>query len=133
MLTLILLTFSLVANFLMGLGAFPFVSDIGNSTDSTEDALGDYTTLGANTNFWSIFSMVTVGTGVAAIALAWITHSMIPIGIHLFGAVFWASWGNMVGIFSYGGYIPSDLILIFTVGALFVFIAAIIGMITGSG
>jgi len=132
MITLLMLSFSLVANFVAGLGIFPFAEDVGSSSD-TSSALGDYTTLGSNANMWSIFTMVTVGTGLGAIVLAWATHSMTPIGVHLFGAVFWASWLNMQSILGTGEYIPNDLLTVATVGVLFIFIAAIIGMLTGSG
>jgi len=133
LITLILMVFSLVANFVVGLGAFPGVTDIGSSPD-TDSALGDLTTLDSDdTDMWSIFTMVTVGTGLGAIALAWATHSMTPIGVHLFGTVFWASWLNMSSILSYGSYVPADLITVGTVGVLFIFIAAVIGMLTGSG
>lgn len=132
LITLIMLTFSLVANFVAGLGIFPNTENIGSSSD-TDSALGDFSTLDDNADMWSIFTMVTVGTGIGALALAWATHSVVPIGVHLFGAVFWASWLNMNSILGAGGYIPGDLLTVATIGVMFVFVAAIIGMLTGSG
>lgn len=129
---LLMLTFSLIANFVSGLGIFPNVATVGVDIDSDSGALSTLTNL-ASPNMSSIFLGVTGLTFLGAVALSALTRTITPIGLHLFSLVFWASWINMIHIFSTGGYIPSDLILVGTVGVMFVFIAAIIGMLTGSG
>lgn len=129
---LLMLTFSLIANFVSGLGIFPNVATVGVDIDSDSGALSTLTNL-ASPNMSSIFLGVTGVTFLFAVGLSTLTRSITPIGLHLFGVIFWASWINMIHIFSTGGYIPSDLILVGTVGVMFVFIAAIIGMLTGSG
>jgi len=134
MITLLMLTFSLVANFVFTLGIFPNITGVGPSgINNTNDALGELTTLGDDASMWGIFIGVTGLTFIGACALAFLTKTITPIGIHIFGAVFWASWINMLSILSYGGYIPGDFLLVFTVGVAFVFIAAVIGMLTGGG
>ena len=127
-----MLTFSLVANFVAGLGIFPNVTDIGMEVDDTESALTALTGL-SDPNMNAIWIGITGITFIGVVALAALTQSMTPIGLHLFGLVFWTSWLRMSSILSYGGYIPEEFLIIVTVGVMFVFIAAIIGLITGGG
>jgi len=128
-----MLTFSLVANFVAGLDIFPNVTNIGmEDAESSESALTALTGLDSP-DMNAIWIGVTGLTFFGAVALAALTKSMIPIGLHLFGAVFWTSWIRMSSILSYGSYIPDEFLIVFTVGVLFVFIAAIIGLITGGG
>lgn len=132
MICLLMLVFTLVANFVSGLGIFPNVANIGTSVGGISDALSRLTGL-TDGNMNMIWLGVTGLSFLGAVALAAITRTMIPIGLHLFSLVFWTSWLRMSTIFSYGGYIPVEFIVIFTVGVMFVFIAAIIGLITGGG
>lgn len=133
MFILLMLTFSFVANFVSALGIFPHTAGMGISgVDSAEDALPVLTDL-SDPSMAGIFLGATALTFIGAVALAFLTRSITPIGIHIFGVIFWASWINMLGLFSYGGYIPGEFLLIFTVGVMFVFIAAVVGMLTGSG
>lgn len=128
-----MLTFSLVANFVSALGIFPHTTDIGSSTN-TSGAIGDYSTLSeSESSMWSIFTTATLAAGLAVAGLAYATRSITPIGIYLFGIVFWASWINMNSILGYGDFIPGDLLTVVTIGVMFVFIAAVVGMLTGSG
>jgi len=129
---LLMLTFSLVANFVDGIGAFPHSAEIGPDIDSTDSALSTLTGL-SSPSMNTIWLGVTGLTFLGAVALCYLTHSIVPIGLHLFSLVFWTSWIRMSSILSYGGYIPDNLILVFTVGVMFVFIAAIVGILTGSG
>lgn len=132
-LCLILLMASLIANFVSSLGVFPNVTSIGQKDiENSNDALAEMTGLNSP-SMQSVFIGVTGLTFLGVVALSATTHSVKPIGLHLFGTVFWTSWIRMTVILGYGGYIPSSLLLVFTVGVMFVFIAAIIGMLTGSG
>lgn len=132
MFILLMLTFSLLSNFVTGLGIFPNVEDIGIDADSDSNVLSTLTDL-SDPTMGAIFIGVTGITFLFAVGLSTLTRTITPIGLHLFGLVFWASWINMVHIFSAGGYIPESLILVGTVGVMFIFIAAVIGMLTGSG
>jgi hypothetical protein len=73
-----------------------------------------------------ISGLLGVGAGVAM-------RSVVPVGIGLFGGIFWSSFISVHGILSIGGYIPIELLTVFTVATTFIFIAAIIGMLTGGG
>ena len=125
-----MLLFSLCVSFIHGLGVFPVADNPGLETTS-DNVLSQLTLLdGDMSALW--LSLVTIG-GVTALGLAYLTHSVTPIGIHLFGTVFWTAYIRTSSILNTGGYIPADFLLIATVGMIFIFIAAIIGMLTGSG
>jgi len=131
--TFIMFIFSLVASFVSSLGVFPYnADDLGQSIDEDTDFLVRFTDLGSPT-INAIFLGVTGLTFLGAVALAVLTRSVVPIGLHLFGLVFWHSWTKTSMVLSYGGYIPPELLVIFTVGVMFVFIASIVGILTGGG
>ena len=127
-----LVVFSLSINFIDGLAAFPIETEMGPQINNTDDALAALTKLD-DPNMNSIFLLVTTGAGIVAVALAALTRSVVPIGIYVYGAVFWTSWIRAQSILSFGGYMPGDFLLIFTVGVMFIFIASIIGLLTGGG
>ena len=84
----------------------------------------------AGTDLWL---MITTVGGAAALAFSWMVHSLSPLGIYLFGVAFWTSYNSTVSIISMNGWVPGDFLLIATVGMIFLFVGAIVGMITGSG
>lgn len=131
-LCLLMLFFSLTANFVASMDIFPNTTGIGIDVEGNSDALSQLTGLSSPT-MNALFVGVTGLAFLGAVALSTVTHSVKPIGIHLFGAVFWTSWVRMTSILGYGGYVPDELLVVFTVGVVFVFIAAIIGMLTGGG
>ena len=132
MICMLVLVFSLVANFVQGLGVYPVEGSPGVDISSTDNALSSLTGLD-DPNMNAIFVGVTSLALLGVIVLAYFTRSMIPVGLYFFGTVFWTAWLRMTAVFSYGEYIPGDFLLIFTVGVMFIFIAAIIGILTGSG
>lgn len=126
-----MIVFNLVIAFIGTLGAFPVEGTPGTGTVAETNALSTFTGLtGGMEGAWLL---VTTITGFGAIALAIAFRQMIPIGLHLFGLVFWTSFTKANSIFSTGGFIPGEFLAIFFIGMMFLFIAAIIGMITGSG
>lgn len=84
----------------------------------------------AGTDLWL---MITTVGGAAALAFSWMVHSLTPLGIYLFGVAFWTSYNGTVSIISMNNWIPGDFLLIGTVAMIFLFVGALIGMITGSG
>ena len=127
---LALLVFTLLFGLVNATGAFTIV-DEGLGISDTEGALGDLTTLGTpNMNY----IIVLIAGGLAAGLVAGVlTQSIVPVGISIFGSVFWASYINTYSILSVGSYIPGELLLIITVCTILIFVAAIVGMLTGSG
>lgn len=127
-----LIIFNVAFGFVVGLNVFPIEGEMGQDIEKTPDALSALTGLTdpGMTSLW----LLVVGMGTAAgVIISIFTHSVIPIGIAVFGDVFWTSWMRTNNVINLGGYLPGDFILIFTVGMLFLFIAATIGMLTGSG
>jgi len=129
---LIMLVFTLSVSFISGLGVFPTEVKTGIHGDEPSDFLALLTGLD-DPNMNALFLSVTTIAGLITVGLAIATRSMIPVGLYLFGVVFWTAYIRTLGILSFEGLIPGDFILIFTAGMIFVFVAAIIGMITGSG
>jgi len=122
-------SFSLVA----ATDAFPTnVETVGQDIEDESDALEAFTGLD-NPSMNFIWAAATAFSGIAAIGLAWITHSITPVGIWLFGEIFWTSWLHTQSILGLGDYVGPEFIAIITVVMVFLFIATIIGMLTGSG
>ena len=130
-----LLAFTLVANFVDGLGIFPYTSSIGVSDITEANALTQLTGLTGGMEY--VFAGVTTLALAGTVALCWAIKNITPLGLYFFGLVFWTSWLRMASVFSYAGsgtepYIPVALIGVFTIGAMFLFLGAVIGMLTGS-
>ena len=129
---LALVLFSLAINFIDGMAAFPIETEMGTQVNSTDSALQQLTKL-KDPNMADIFALTTTVSGIIAVGLAALTRSVVPIGLYVYGAVFWTSWIRAQSILSFGGYMPPEFLLIFTVGVMFIFIASIIGLLTGGG
>lgn len=116
-----LIIFSAGITFISGLDVFP--------TGMEETSV--ITGLDANLDFaWG--TIVGFGT-VFSLLICILLRSAVPLGINIFGIIFWTSWVHASAILSFGGFIPVEFILLFTIAVGFVFTAAIIGMLTGSG
>ena len=128
---LALLVFTLLFGLINVTGAFDINAGEGLQVTDSDSALGELSTLETpNMNY--LIGLVITGVA-AGIVVGWITQSIVPIGISIFGSVFWASYINTYSILSMGDFIPGELLLIITVCTVLIFIAAIVGMLTGSG
>ena len=125
-----LIVFTLAINFVNTLGAFT-AYEAGGEDITSQSAIEKISGLdGGMATLWGL----AVGIGLAgALALVYLSKQISPIGIYLFSTVFWTSWIRMNSVINVGGVMPVELMAIFTVGALFLFVAAMIGMLTGSG
>ena len=130
-LSFVMIVFNLSIAFVGTLGAFPVEDIPGTGTVSEDSALTTFT--GLTGGMEGVWLMVTTITGLGAVLLAIAVKSFIPVGVHLFSVVFWTAYIKSNSILSVGGYIPGDFLVIFLIGMIFLFIAAIIGMLTGSG
>jgi len=134
---IIMTVFSLSVTLISSLGIFGSL-DSGVSTDlenesSTFESISDITM----NDFWSFLSSEEgltsiIGLG-ATVGLAILTRSPTLIGVGLFSTVFWTSYMNVNGILSIGGYLPVELMVIGYIVMFFLWVGAVIGMITGSG
>jgi len=104
-----------------------------NLIDGTNDNSILQELTGLDSSGTDLWLMITTVGGAAALAFSWMVHSLTPLGIYLFGVAFWTSYNGTIAMIGMNGWIPGDFILIATVGILFLFVGALIGMITGSG
>lgn len=125
-----MLCFSLVANMVQSQG-FPGANKIGKDINN-DNVLTQLTGL-SDPSMQAIFLGVTGLSFIGVVALCYLTGQVSPLGLYVFGVVFWTAWLRTNSIFSYGEYLPVEFTTIFTVLAVFLFIGAIIGMLTGSG
>lgn len=137
-LSIVMILFNLTVGFIGGLTnvegnpVFPVADTPGIGNVNESSILGEVTGL-EDPNMNALWVSV-IGIGLlGASALSILTRSLIPIGIYLFSTVFWTAYINCNSILSAGGYIPSEFLSIFFAGMIFLFIAALIGMLTGSG
>ena len=114
-----------------GVKAFPVEYET-KSNITNDNILSELTGLtDPNMNF--VWLLVTSAGALVAVGVGIFTQSITPVGIYLFGNVFWTSWIRMFAVVNVGGMLPETFTFIFLAGSVFVFIAAVIGMLTGSG
>ena len=120
-----------VANGLME-DFYPMTLEGGSSGINQSNALSKVTGLD-NPNMNNLW-LLAIGVGLAIGGIwSYLARSVTPIGVVLFSEVFWTSWIRMQNILSMGDWLNGDIILVFTVVVMMLFIAAVIGMLTGSG
>jgi len=125
-----MIVFNLVVGYVGSLEVFPVESIPGTGTVEENNALTTFT--GLTDGMEGVWLMVTTVTGITAIGLAILTRSWIPVGLHLFSTVFWTAYTKSNSILSVGGYVPGDFLAIFFIVMMFIFLAAVIAMLTGS-
>lgn len=135
--------FNLCVSFVSGMGFYPVSMDVGvevegdtNSTFSNITDTGSFNTVGLSgmEGLWIIFLGSSASLGIG-LFLMLITHSTNVLGVCIFSGVFWSSYVNTLSIINIGGFLVglSGFLIIGTVGMLFIFSAAVIGMLSGSG
>lgn len=122
-LCLALILFNLSVSFIASLDVFPIEFASG-----AEEELGDPD---VDMMFTYVFSF-SLGAGITII-ICILMRSVVPLGLYIFSVVYWASWISAQSILSTGGYIPVEFIVLGTAGVAFLFVATIIGILTGSG
>lgn len=138
-----IMVFSLSVGFLGGLGVFGSLTpDFGVDVDGNESSVVEGFTKNPDStglagmgfeNAWLlIFGAGTVLAGAGAIGIAIATQNATFVGVYVFSVYFWASYLNAVGILSFGGFLPFNFIMLFTVPVGFIFVAAIAGMLSGT-
>jgi len=126
------MVFTLLLNFISITGAFDYIeSSSGKDINNTGTVLSELSDL-SDPNMDYLWGLM-IGGIAAGLVVGALTHSVVPTGIFIFSSIFWASFIRVHGILSIGGYVPGELLTIFTICTVFIFIAAVIGMLTGSG
>lgn len=134
-----LMVFTLSINFLVGLGIFgPIVATGGmDVTGNQSDVVKNFTKnpnnqMGFGDAFLLVFGAGTILAGAGAIAIAIATQNATFVGVYIFSVYFWASYLNALGILSFGGFVPVTFIALFTIPIGFIFMGAIVGMLSGT-
>jgi len=122
---------TLFINFVDGLDLFgnaniEIGADIGNN------ATNAFTQITGLTGGFEYFWGLAVGVGLAVTSvIAYATQSTTPIGVYLFGTLFWTSYTRLLSIT--GGFIPDSFELGVTVALMLLFAGAVVGMLSGGG
>jgi hypothetical protein len=134
---MLLIIFTLVINFVVAFGVF---GDADISTPvATEGSEEDvfYKISGFEGGMGQVWFIVTAVGGILSVAAAILMRSTTPIGIYLFSEIFWTSYTKFIDTVNinntFGAEPLSMLFLVITVGLMFIWIGALIGMLTGSG
>jgi len=129
------MVFTLSISFVGAIGIFGTSTDLGHNLTGNSSSIEEELTktaerdTGFSTNlFWSMFLSLEV---IAGIGLVIVTQSASILGAYIFGAVFWTSYINAFSIIGAIGFIPLGFIVLFTVPMIFLFIGAVIGMLSG--
>jgi len=131
-LTFAMIVFNLVIAFIGSLSIFPVSGELGTGLMEESNALSRLT--GLTGGMEAVWFIGTSLLGLASAALAIATKSLVPIGLYIFGEVFWTAWIRSSLILSSPSLqIPGEFLAIFFICMMFLFIAAIIGMMAGSG
>ena len=139
-LTIVIFIFTLIFNFVMGLGIFSLVVQPegtqfdGNMSDYLKTATisSDYEGGFIMDHLWETVLLGSVGGLLLAIA----TQSTTIIGVYLFCFVFWSAFLNLISVLEVGGFLTGAMWGLVGIGTAvmgFFFIAAVIGMLSGSG
>jgi hypothetical protein len=76
--------------------------------------------------------VLTVG-GIGSIVAAKFMQSSSIIGVWLLSAVMWTSYSKCISVININSWIPGDVFTMFTTALIFIWAAAIIGMLSNSG
>ena len=120
-------------SFVRGLGVFAGegMSSQGITDEGTNSLFTTFT--GFNDGLIGMFTVATAAGLGGSILIGWLTGSAAPIGVYLFGMLFWTSYNGSLSVISMNSWLPGDFILIVTIGMAMVFAAAVIGLLTGGG
>jgi len=134
-LCIVIIIFTLSINFINTLGIF---KDVDSGIETEGDADNIFQEISSfDGGFEYVWLTLLTASGIGALLVAKLTSSTNMIGIWLFSSVFWSSYAKCISVVNINSngvaWIPADFLIIFTVGLLFLWAAAIIGMLTGSG
>jgi len=101
--------------------------EIATGENATDSIVATFT--GGHPIAWILAAGATLAVG---FGLAILTQSMIPVGLSIFGTIFWTAYGGAITVF-YQFAIPPEFLVLFTVGMALLFGGAIVGVLTGSG
>jgi hypothetical protein len=132
--TLFLMVFSLAIDIVGGFQIFGNVGDMGitmgNDTNSTMAKFTNGSVYPTSFTIGAIWTIVMTGSTVLGMFLAWVTQDASILGVFIFAGVFWSAFLNSMAIITAIG-IPVLIVMLFTVPIFFIFVGAVIGMLSG--
>jgi len=127
---LVMIIFTLAINFVSALNIFPSVES-GMEVDTSDGATDIVQRIsGFSGELGSMWSIITIATAGIAIVVARIIGNASVIGVWLFSEIFWTSYSRAMTVTNIGGYIGHNFLIMFTVALVFIWIAAVISMMT---
>lgn len=132
--TIVILIFTLAVNFVSASGFFPVEAEMGfDINESNSSGIFEILTGQSPIGIWAMLIGSSAVALIGSVVLAFITRSTAVIGVYIFSVVFWASYMTMLYGLDLSNYIPVGLQLIATASLIFIWMGAIIGMLSGSG
>jgi len=123
--------FTLAINVINALNLFqPVASGYSLQGKTADQIFTDITGLSGGLQY--IWLAILSSTGLAAMLLVKITQSPAIIAVWLFSEVFWTSYTRVIDTVNINGWIPAYWMTLFTVALLFLWVGAIIGMLSGN-
>jgi hypothetical protein len=133
-----LMVFTLAISFVEELGVFGPVYPTGGMDVSGNQSsiVQNFTKNPDSTGGFSNVFLLAFGAGTlagigGAVVIAIATQNATFVGVYIFSVYFWASYINALSIISFGGFLPIGFIALFTIPIGFIFVGAVVGMLSG--
>lgn len=134
-LSISLIVFTLSINFVSAMNVFGSIETGVSSSGNATNVFSTITGLSGGLEY--VWTMIITGTGIVSLGLAIWMRSAIPVGAYLFSTIFWTSYIRSISVVNVTGIFNSEplssFLLIGTVGMLFIWAAALVGIFTGGG
>lgn len=131
---ILLILFNLGWGVLRGLDGTVYAESADHNIIEEETDNDIFTELtGLSGDALNMFSIAAVAGMAGAAVFAYMVQSLTPVALYIFGVGFWMSYNATVTTINLNGWIPESLMLMVTVTMIFLFMGAIIGLITGNG
>lgn len=134
-LSIVLIIFTLSINFISTMNVFGTLDTGIEASGNTTSVFTKITGLSGGMN--AVWLMITTGAGIVSLGLAIWMRSAVPVGAYLFSTIFWTSYIRSISVVNVTGIFNSEplssFLLIGTVGMLFIWAAALVGIFTGGG
>jgi len=125
---LVMIIFTLAVNFVSALNIFSAVPTGISSSGTPQDIFSEISGFSGGVQY--IWVLLLTMAGLFVVFMAKVFNDKAIIGVYIFSAIFWTSFNRCLSVINIGNFIPGDLLTIFVVALLFVWVAAIIGMLT---
>lgn len=125
---LVMIIFTLCVNFVSALNIFSAVPTGISSSGTSQDIFSDISGFSGGMQY--VWAIMLTATGFASFVMAKLMGSTSIIGVYFFSAVFWTSFNRCLTFINIGNFIPAEFLTIIVVGLTFIWVAAVIGMLT---